>query len=122
MPGLVPVHAQKEQPGRHRAGGLPMTARKLLILILTSALTVCCMAAPAAAAISCTISMANIAFASVDVLPGSAVDITGTATITCSGAANNTSYRFCTDIQSGTDVSGNQRRMASGANRLNFDL
>ena len=96
--------------------------RKLLILILTSALTAFCMATPAAAAISCTISMTNVAFGSIDVLPGSAVDTTATATITCSGATANTTYRFCTDIRSGGDASGNQRRMASGANRLNFDL
>lgn len=96
--------------------------RKLLILIFTSVLTVCCMAMPAAAVISCTISMTNTAFGSINVLPGSAVDTTSTATITCSGATANSTYRFCTDIRSGADVSGNQRRMASGANRLNFDL
>ncbi len=103
-----------------KVGGM----RKLLILILilTSALTICCMATSAAAAISCTISMTNTAFGSVNVLAGSAVDVTSTATVTCSGATANATYRFCTDIKSGTDVSGNQRRMASGANRLNFDL
>src|SRR5205807_1181803 len=122
MSSVLPVHAQEEQPSRHRTGGLPMTARKLLLLVLTSALTVCCMAAPAAAAMSCTISMTNTVFGSVDVLPGSAVDTTSTATVTCSGATANSTYRFCTDIRSGTDVSGTQRRMASGSNFLNFDF
>jgi spore coat protein U-like protein len=96
--------------------------RKLPIAVLASVLAACCMATPAAAAISCTISMTNVVFGSISVLPGSAVDITATATITCSGANSNTTYRFCTDIRSGTDASGSQRRMASGANRLNFDL
>jgi spore coat protein U-like protein len=96
--------------------------RKLLILILASALTVCCMAAPATAAFTCTGSMTNINFGSVNVLSGAAVDTTGTVTITCTGAAANTSYVFCTNIRQGGDATGNQRRMASGSNRLNFDL
>jgi spore coat protein U-like protein len=96
--------------------------QKLVILILTSALTICCMATPATAAISCTASMTNIVFGSVNVLPGTVIVTTGTLTITCSGATANTTYRFCTDIGTGPDASGNQRRMASGTNRLNFDL
>jgi len=68
--------------------------------------------------------MTNINFGSVDVLSGAAVVTTGTATITCSGNGSNKniSFVFCTDIASGTDASGNQRRMASGSNHLNFDL
>lgn len=96
--------------------------KMLLLVIFASALSAIYVATPAAAAISCTISMTNVAFGSVDVLPGSVVNATGTATITCSGAAANTTYRFCTDIGPGTDVSGSQRRMASGTNRLNFNL
>jgi spore coat protein U-like protein len=108
----------KVQPRETTAGDL----RRLLILILASVLTACCLATPAAAAISCSLSMTNVAFGSVNVLSGAAVNTTGTATITCSGANSNTTYRFCTNIRSGTDVSGNQRRMASGTNFLNFDL
>jgi spore coat protein U-like protein len=101
---------------------LSVPCEKLLILILTLALTICCMATPATAAISCTASMTNIVFGSVNALPGTVIDTTGTLTITCSGATANTTYRFCTDIRTGTDASGNQRRMASGTNFLNFDL
>jgi spore coat protein U-like protein len=104
--------------GRTIVGGM----QKLLILIFSAALTICCMATPATAAISCTLSMTNINFGSVNVLSGAAVNATGTATITCSGASSNTSYVFCTNIRSGTDASGNQRRMASGSNDVNFDL
>ena len=92
------------------------------LLILMSIILGCGDAKPAAAAITCTASMTNVAFGSVNVLPGAAVDTTATETITCSGATANTTYRFCTDIGKGADVSGNQRRMASGVNRLNFDL
>jgi len=66
--------------------------------------------------------MTVVAFASVNVLPGTAIDTTGTLTITCTGLKKNRLYRFCTDIAAGADVSGTQRRMASAANRLNFDL
>jgi len=66
--------------------------------------------------------MTSINFGSVNVLSGAAVGTTGTATITCSGASKNTSYVFCTNITSGTNASGNQRRMASGSNVVNFDL
>ena len=97
--------------------------QKLLIVILSSALTVCCLATPATAAISCTLSMTNISFGSaVNVLSGAAVSTTGTATINCSGASSNTSYVFCTNIAAGSDASGNQRRMVSGSNFVNFDL
>jgi spore coat protein U-like protein len=96
--------------------------RKPLVLITPLAMALCCMAQPAKAAISCTLSMTNVAFGSVNVLPGTSVNATATATITCSGAAASTSYVFCTSIVAGPDVSGTQRRMASGVNRLNFDL
>ena len=66
--------------------------------------------------------MTSINFGSVNVLSGTAVNTTGTATINCSGASASTSYVFCTNIASGPDASGNQRRMASGSNDVNFDL
>lgn len=102
--------------------GLARKLRKILIVFFVSVLIVCCMAKPANAAINCSISMTNLAFGVADVLPGAAIDITATATITCSGANNNATYRFCTDIRSGADASGTQRNMASGANLLRFDL
>src|SRR3954464_15237135 len=77
---------------------------------------------PAAAAAVCTAAMTAVSFGSVNVLAGSAVDTTGTLTIACTGLKKTRSYRFCTDIAAGADVSGNQRRMAAGSNRLNFDL
>jgi len=92
------------------------------LLVLTSIVFGCCAATPSTAAITCTASMTNIGFGSVNVLPGTVIDTTGTLTITCSGATANTTYRFCTDVGTGADASGNQRRMASGTNRLNFDL
>lgn len=79
-------------------------------------------ATPATAALTCTVMQANIAFGNINVLPGTAVNVSGTISISCSGGAASTQYRFCTNIEAGPDVSGSQRRMASGANRLVFDL
>jgi len=97
-----------------------MAKRNLVVLILMWLAV--SLGTPALAAMSCTAAMTTVAFGSVNVLPGSVISTTGTETITCSGATANTAYRFCTDIGSGADVSGNQRRMASGTNRLSFNL
>jgi spore coat protein U-like protein len=92
-------------------------------VIFASAFAACIIATPAVAIITCTISMTDLPFGSINVLLGSAVDSTGTITISCSGATANTTYRFCTDIRGGPDELNNlQRRMISGANYLNFDL
>jgi spore coat protein U-like protein len=96
--------------------------RSFLILILTSALAICCMAKPTTAAMSCVVSMSNIAFGSVNLSSGAAVNTTGTVSLVCDLAAKNTSYVFCTNIVAGTNASGSQRNMASGANLLHFDL
>jgi spore coat protein U-like protein len=92
------------------------------LIIFVSFVIACYVVTPAVAAISCAASMTNINFGSVNVLSGAAVDTTGTETITCSGATANTTYRFCSNITSGPDISGTQRRMASGSSFLNFDL
>ena len=97
-----------------------MANLKLVGLVLM--LLAVSLATPAFAAITCTAATTNVAFGSVNVLPGSVISTTGTETITCSGAVANTTYRFCTDMGAGTDVSGNQRQMASGTNRLGFNF
>jgi spore coat protein U-like protein len=67
-------------------------------------------------------TMSNIVFGSFDVLAGAANNTTGTASISCTGATANATYRFCTNIRKGPDVSGTQQNMASGVNRLPFNL
>jgi len=94
---------------------------RAVVKILPSIAFICCVATPAAA-ITCTISQSSIAFGNVDVLPGAAIDTTGTITLSCSGAPASTALRFCTNIEGGTDALGSQRRMASGTDRLNFDV
>ena len=48
---------------------------------------------------TCTVSMTNVAFGTVNVLPGTAVDTTATVTVTCSGGSGN--QRVCVSIGCG---------------------
>lgn len=66
-----------------------------------------------ALAVTCSLSVTNISFGSISLLADLlGVDTTGTATITCSGAAPVTTYIFCINIYDGSNVSGTQRNMA----------
>jgi spore coat protein U-like protein len=76
-----------------------------------AALFVFCGVDRAAATMSCTMTFSTVAFGSFDVLAGSEVDTTGTATVSCTGAAASTAYRFCSDVRPGPDAVGNQRNM-----------
>jgi spore coat protein U-like protein len=81
--------------------------------------------APTSVYAQCSVSVANISFGNVDVLPGTAVDVTGSMAISCSALSgtNPGSRRFCISIGSGVVYSGSQRQLASfGGARLNFDL
>ncbi len=96
-----------------------MRRTALLILLILASYGV---ARPATAAMSCSASISDINFGSFDVLPGTEVDSTGSGILTCSGAAPNTTYRFCLDIRKGPDASGNQRYMSNGSQLLPFNL
>ena len=95
--------------------------RKLLFPILASAVIIGCAAGTAKAGISCSYSYSGINFGSVDVSSGSPVYTTGTVTISCLGASSGT-WRFCTNLPPGPDVSGTQRRMVSGGNYLKMGI
>ncbi|MCF4164230.1 spore coat U domain-containing protein [Zavarzinia compransoris] len=83
-------------------------------------------AAPAAAQqVSCSGSASPLAFGDVDVLSSAPVDVTSTVTVNCTvGLLGILSYNHvCVDIGAGSV--GNtvfDRRMASGANRLSFQI
>ena len=75
-----------------------------------------------AAAQSCSWSVSGVAFGSVNTLSSSAVDITGTVNISCSGAANQT-IQLCPNIGVGTGgLTESNRQMVSGANALTYQL
>lgn len=71
---------------------------------------------------ACTVSMPSIAFGTVDVLPGAAVDITSTITVVCSGGSNN-GQRICISLDAGSASDGTSRQLIGpGGARTRFDL
>lgn len=72
---------------------------------------------------ACTISSTNIAFGSVNLLPGTAVDTTGTMTLNCTGGAPpNRVWRNCVSIGAGSAGDATSRILTSGANSLRYNL
>lgn len=71
---------------------------------------------------TCTITRPNIAFGTVDVLLGAAVDVTATLTVRCTGTANQT-VRVCLNLgdPNGGTVGGN-RIAISGANTMAYQI
>jgi len=70
---------------------------------------------------TCTVSMGNIAFGSVNTLTGTAIDTTATMTITCSGGTGG-GQRVCISIGAGSAGDATSRQMTSGANSARYDL
>ena len=58
---------------------------------------------------SCTVSMTNVAFGTVNVLPGSAVDTTSTVTVSCGGGGS--TVRACVNITCGSACDSTSRQM-----------
>lgn len=71
---------------------------------------------------TCTITPSNIAFGTVDVLLGAAVDVTATVTVRCTGTANRT-VKVCLNMgdPNGGTVGGN-RIAISGANTMSYQI
>jgi spore coat protein U-like protein len=87
---------------------------------LAALLVLGCLATPAVAGSpTCTISMTTVAFGSVDVLTGSAVDTTATISVTCSGGGG-AGQRLCISIGAGSAGDTTSRQFSGGA--LRFDL
>ena len=71
---------------------------------------------------TCTVSMGNMAFGSVNTLSGTAIDTTATMTITCSGGSGNT-RRVCISIGAGSASDATSRKMTGpGGATARFDL
>jgi spore coat protein U-like protein len=68
---------------------------------------------------NCTVSTSALAFGSVNTISGSNVDSTGGLTITCT---NGTAWAASAGVGSGTGASFANRKMASGANLLNYNI
>lgn len=59
---------------------------------------------------TCTVSMTNVAFGTVNVLPGTAVDTTATVTVSCSGGGQ--TVRACVNIGCGSACDSTSRQMS----------
>jgi spore coat protein U-like protein len=81
------------------------------------------LAVPSAArALTCSYSVSNVNFGSVDVLSGSAVDTTATVGINCSGLPLEV-VRLCPNLGAGSgSATASARHMASGTDKLNYQL
>src|SRR4029077_6502210 len=78
--------------------------------------------APARAGIDCTVSMTNIAFGNIDVVPGTAIDTTGTITIHCNTDSNITVHT-CISINAGSANDATSRQMVGPSSaKLRFEL
>src|SRR5215471_9401866 len=67
------------------------------------------LAATQADAQSCSVSMTNVAFGTVNVLPGTAVDTTATVTVSCSGGGS--AVTACVSIGCGSACDSTSRQM-----------
>jgi spore coat protein U-like protein len=93
------------------------------LLIVSVVLLFQWVSAPARAQLSCFAGVSNLAFGTVDVLSGLADDSAGTITTGCTGIPNNVTVLVCYRANNGTyPLSGGQRQMGSGANRLLFQM
>lgn len=68
---------------------------------------------------NCTVSAAPVAFGSVDTLSATAVDGTGSVSVTCT---NGTGWTAAADIGGGSGASFATRRMTYSGNTLNYTL
>lgn len=79
-------------------------------------------ATPAHSAASCSISMQNVAFGSVDVTPGTAVDTTATLQVTCSGSPP-MGERLCINLGAAAADDATSRKMTGPSSAtLRYDL
>jgi spore coat protein U-like protein len=70
---------------------------------------------------SCTVTNASGSYGNVAVLSGSAVDITSTFTVTCSGKKNNT-VRLCIEMAAGSPTDAGKRALSNGTKYLDHEF
>ena len=92
------------------------------LLLLTALFCGSLIASQAQAQISCNVTFNTLAFpTTMDVLPGASFDTASTVASSCTGITGTTKVLLCYALNSGTyPVSGTQRQMGSGTNRLLF--
>jgi len=78
----------------------------------------------ALAVLACTITPISAAYGTVNLLPGSAVNTTGTLSVTCSGGTANQTVRLCLEIGTGTTALGpsNERTLRSAGDYIDSEF
>ena len=76
---------------------------------------------PAMAALSCSTSAQAVAFGNYDPLSALATDSTGQVSVTCTNLIN-LFVNYTVDLSTGVSGTYASRQLASGANRLNYNL
>jgi spore coat protein U-like protein len=73
---------------------------------------------------SCSFSVTNVAFGTVDVTANTAVDTTATVSVTCSALLGSPAFKVCVNLGAGSGGATNaaNRFMLSGANTLTYSL
>lgn len=102
-----------------------MNGFRIAIIVAMAALGLLANGDKALAVPSCTVTFSSVAFGTnIDVLSGASVDSAGTATISCSsfGTGTNANVVVCIGLGDGANATGAPRKMASGTNRLSYDL
>ncbi len=101
-------------PAKRSRRGLGMIIAAVALLLGASG--------QASAAVSCSITPFSGSFA--NILPGTAINSTGSTTVTCSGGSNNEAVRLCLEIGAGTTALGpsNERVMRSSSDYLNTEF
>ncbi|HEV2000364.1 MAG TPA: spore coat protein U domain-containing protein [Xanthobacteraceae bacterium] len=79
---------------------------------------------PAEAALSCTFTISNEAFGTVDLTANTTFDTTATFSANCTGGTASSTARVCPNIGSGTggSTNGTVRFMLNGANQVSYNL
>jgi spore coat protein U-like protein len=80
---------------------------------------------PARAALSCTFTITNVSFGTVNLTANTTFDTTATFSATCSGGSSHANARICPNINAGgggVASGGNPRYMLSGGTQLQYNL
>jgi spore coat protein U-like protein len=83
------------------------------------------LSAPAQAALSCTFSITNVNFGTIDLTTNTIIDATASLSANCSGGLPLVSVRICPNINAGSGgvaSSGDPRHALNGATALNYNL
>lgn len=77
-----------------------------------------------ASALSCSISPITASYGTVDILAGTAVDITGSFTVSCTGGSANQSIRLCLEMGAGITSVGpsNERVLRSASDYMDHEF